>query len=302
MPLAYPAEVADGVLVELRAGRVELRELDTPLLHADDASVLRGDGVFESVLVRDGIATTIELHLGRLRRSADALTLPEQDLAQWRAAVELAVGEWGVAREGVLRLVLTRGRDGNGAATAFASITPVPDKTVRQRQDGISAMTLPRGQSIDLANAAPWQLLGAKTLSYATNMAALRFAQKLGTEDVIFVSTEGRVLEGPTSTVVIAQGRRLLTPPLKYGVLPGTTQRALFEVAAKAGFTCEYAPLFPADLIKSDGVWLLSGIRLAARVHTFDGLRMSAPDVATEITELVDEGVRTIGVPVPERN
>ena len=50
----------------------------------------------------------------------------------------------------------------------------------------------------------PWLLAGAKTLSYAVNMAALRHAERHGAGDVIFVSSDGYVLEGPRSTVVIA--------------------------------------------------------------------------------------------------
>ena len=50
----------------------------------------------------------------------------------------------------------------------------------------------------------PWLLAGAKTLSYAVNMAALRHAERQGAGDVIFISSEGNVLEGPRSTVVIA--------------------------------------------------------------------------------------------------
>ncbi|PRC52462.1 aminodeoxychorismate lyase, partial [Mycobacterium sp. ITM-2017-0098] len=85
----------------------------------------------------------------------------------------------------------------------------------------------------------------AKTLSYAVNMAALRHAERQGAGDVIFVSTDGHILEGPRSTVVTAtsspDGRTcLLTPPPWYPILRGTTQQALFEVARNKGFDCDY--------------------------------------------------------------
>jgi 4-amino-4-deoxychorismate lyase len=291
----------DRVLVTLDG---VVRDATAPLLHADDIGVLRGDGVFETVLVREGRACALDLHLGRLRRSAEALDLPDPDIGQWRTAAETAAKEWGSDREGMLRLILTRGRDASESApraggwsgsspalTAYALVLPVADRVAKARAEGISVITLTRGISADLAPQAPWLLLGAKTLSYATNMAALRFAARQQADDVIFTTTEHRVLEGPRSTVVIQRDRQLLTPPARNGVLPGITQRALFTEAAKVGWQCDYKPLMTADLITADSVWLLSSVTLAARVAMLDGLRMSPPECAGEIVELVDRAV-----------
>ncbi|MEV0250371.1 aminodeoxychorismate lyase [Nocardia sp. NPDC050712] len=301
--------MVDRVLVTLDGA---VRDADAPLLFADDIGVLRGDGVFETVLVRSGRACAIEHHLGRLRHSAQALDLPEPELGRWREAIEIAAKEWGSEREGVLRLVLTRGRDselpgvkdsvtsGDLAAavpvpTAYVLVLPVGERVAKARSEGIKVVSLSRGISVDLAQAAPWQLLGAKTLSYATNMSALRFAQRMGADDVIFTSTENRVLEGPRSTVVIARDKQLITPPAKNGVLPGVTQRALFAEAERAGWECIYKSLFTADLLTCDSIWMLSSITLAARVNSLDGLRMSAPDNAGDIIELVDRGIEKAG-------
>ncbi|MGX1809888.1 aminodeoxychorismate lyase [Nocardia sp. NPDC055321] len=302
--------MVERVLVTLDGA---IRDPDAPLLYADDIGALRGDGIFETVLVRDGVACALELHLARLRRSAQALDLPAPDVDAWRFAVELAAEEWGREREGMLRMTLTRGREsdqgsgkqsankagGMSAAepptTGYVLVQAVADRVKTARAEGVSVITLSRGISVDLAQAAPWQLLGAKTLSYATNMAALRFAQRMGADDAIFTSTEHRVLEGPRSTVVVARDNQLITPPARIGVLPGTTQRALFTQAEKAGWDCRYEPLFTADLITADSVWMLSSITLAARVKSLDGLRMSAPDNAAEIAALVDRGIALPG-------
>ncbi|MBL1077596.1 aminodeoxychorismate lyase [Nocardia sp. 2] len=303
--------MVERVLVTLDGA---IRDPDAPLLYADDIGVLRGDGVFETVLVRNGEACALELHLARLRKSAEALELPAPDLDAWRLAIWTAVEEWGADSEGLLRLVLTRGRDselgqaghrpanasgdlagGQPIGTSYVLVLPVPERVKKARTEGVSVITLSRGISVDLAQAAPWQLMGAKTLSYAMNMSALRFAHRMGADDVIFTSTEHRVLEGPRSTVVVARDNQLITPPAKIGVLPGTTQRAFFAQAEKAGWECRYEPLFTADLITADSVWMLSSVTLAARVNSLDGLRMSAPDNAAEIIELVEKGIAQPG-------
>jgi 4-amino-4-deoxychorismate lyase len=294
--------MVDRVLVTLDG---VVRDPDAPLLSADDIGALRGDGVFETILVREGRPCVLELHLARLRRSAQALDLPEPDLGQWRAAVEIAAKEWGAEQEGQLRMVLTRGRESAVAtpritagplsevpdSTAYVLVSAVAERVSKARAEGISVITLPRGISVEVAQKAPWLLLGAKTLSYATNMSALRFAARQNADDVIFTSTEHRVLEGPRSTVVIQRDKQLLTPPARQGVLPGITQRGLFAVAERAGWDCQYKSFFTADLITADSVWLLSSITLAARVASLDGLRMSAPECAPEIVEMVNRGI-----------
>lgn len=263
---------------------------DSPLLYADDLAALRGDGVFETLLVRDGTACLLEAHLLRLARSAELMDLPAPDLAQWRRAVAEAIRQWPAACEGSLRLIYSRGRENGSGPTAYVMVTPLPDRIAEVRRTGVAVVTLDRGLSVQ-AQDMPWLLAGAKTLSYAVNMAALRHAAKQGADDVIFVSSDGYVLEGPRSTVVLAEPGRLVTPPLSQPILRGTTQEALFEVATAAGYQCDYVPLRPADLAAAQDIWLVSSITLAARVHTLDGRRTEPRVSHAEFGGLVDTAV-----------
>jgi 4-amino-4-deoxychorismate lyase len=119
---------------------------------------------------------------------------------------------------------------------------------------------------------APWLLGGVKTISYALNMAALRYARASGAEEVIFTSTDGQLLEAPTATAVWLSGGVLRTPPpAPLGILDGVTVRHLYGAAAAAGFGTEVQRGTVADLHAADGVWLLSSVRIAAAVVALDG-------------------------------
>jgi 4-amino-4-deoxychorismate lyase len=271
--MVAPRAAPKRVLSLLNGG---LADPDAPLLHADDLGVLRGEGVFETLLVVGDQPVELEAHLARLGRSAAMLELPAPDLTAWRACVRRAVAAWSEEpAEMVLRLVLTRGRDpaaeGGPRAVGYALGEPVAPAVLAQRRDGVAALTLTRGIGPDLAGHAPWLLLGGKTLSYAVNMAALRHAARMGAQDVVFTAADGSVLEGPTSTVIVAQGTTLCTPPAELGILPGITQAALFRAARAAGWRTRVRRLKVPDLLAADGVWLCSSIRLLARVHTLDG-------------------------------
>ncbi|MCW1959087.1 MAG: aminodeoxychorismate lyase [Mycobacterium sp.] len=271
-----------------------VHDADRPLLFGDDLAAVRGDGVFETLLVRDGGPCVLESHLRRLAQSAAMMELPEPDLTAWRRAVGIAVGEWSevTADEGALRLVYSRGRESGSSPTAYLTINPLPQRVHDSRRDGVTAVLLERGLPSAGVDRMPWLLAGAKTLSYAVNMAALREGARRGADEVVFVSSDGHILEGPRSTVVIAtfgaEGQPcLLTPPPWYPILRGTTQQALFDVARTAGYDCDYQALRPADLLEAQGVWLVSSITLAARVHTLDGQSLRPSPLRDEMESLV---------------
>ena len=264
-----------------------------PLLFADDLAAVRGDGIFETLLVRAGAACLADSHRERLMQSARLMDLPDPGLREWRTAIDTAVGRWtsSTTEDGALRLIYSRGRESSSSPTAYLTVNPVPARAIAARNDGISALLLDRGLAAAGSEAMPWLLAGAKTLSYAVNMAALRHAERHGAGDVVFVSSDGLILEGPRSTVVIAtrtsDSVRLLTPPPSHPILRGTTQRALFDVAADKGYDCRYRALRPDDLFAADGVWLVSAMTLAARVHTLDGRALPDGEIAAEFSELV---------------
>ncbi|PXY34527.1 aminodeoxychorismate lyase [Prauserella endophytica] len=250
-----------------------LADPDQAHLRVDDLGVLRGDGIFETILVTDGKPRELGPHLDRLARSAAMMDLPEPDRAAWERVVQLVIDNWSGSSEIALKLVLTRGIEGDPSSTptAFALGMEIDEKVKRARAEGIAAITLDRGIGTDVAERAPWLLLGAKSLSYAINMAAVREAARRGAADVIFTATDGSVLEGPTSTVIVARGRTLYTPPPTIGILPGTTQGDVFRAAERAGWTTKVEPLRVAELASADGVFLASSVRKLTRVHTLDG-------------------------------
>lgn len=269
-----------------------------PLLYADDLAAVRGDGVFETLLVRDGRACLVEPHLRRLVASAALMDLPAPDLSAWRAAIRSAEQEWSAQTgdEGALRLVYSRGRESGSDPTAYLTVTALAPRVESARRKGVSAVILDRGLAVSGTESMPWLLAGAKTLSYAVNMSALRHAAQRGADDVIFVSSDGYILEGPRSTVVIAtagDGGRpcLLTPPPWYPILRGTTQQALFEVARDAGYDCDYQALRRADLLAAQGIWLVSSITLGARVHTMDGALLAPAPLRNDVAALVEAAI-----------
>ena len=304
-----PATVLVFLDPEFENGRIV--DASKPQLLATDQGATRGDGVFESLLAVGGRPRKLQAHLDRLAGSARLLELDIPAEAAWRRAIGTAVNEYrgqavhaagetgdeAPADELVVKLLVTRGVEGEGRPTCWVQASAPGGAGRRQRETGIDVLLLDRGYDSEVGERAPWLLLGAKTLSYAVNMAALRYAHHQGADDVIFTSADGRVLEGPTSTVLLAhletsddgEGgvrtvRRLITPQLDSGILPGTSQGALFTAAKAAGWELGYGPLEPKDLLDADAVWLISSIRLLAPVNHIDGKEIGTPELRKQLT------------------
>lgn len=277
--------LSQTVLVDVLSGEKPMvLDAAEPFLYADDLGAVRGDGVFETLLVRDGHTCNTGRHENRFLNSANMLDLPAPELDRWRAATQLAIAilqEREVTEDCSLRWVYSRGRESTQQPTGYVLASSAAG-AVASRAKPVAVMLAERGFSLDLASRAPWALIGAKTLSYAANMAALRYAKEHGFDDVIFTSAEGNLLEGPTSTIIVVKGRELLTPNPGEGVLPGTTQAALFETAAQHGWTPKPAVLTPNDLFTADAVWLVSSVRIAVNVSAVDGREIKRPDKESE--------------------
>lgn len=293
------------------AGR--LADAASPAILATDQGVTRGDGIFESLLAVDGVPRKLQAHLDRLAASARTMDLAIPAAESWEAAISTAVAAWTAslapaaaddARPGaaasaagetqcVVKLIATRGPEGANTTTAWVAVSAVSPALAVQREKGLAVVLLERGYDSDIAARAPWLLMGAKTLSYAVNMAALRHAHTLGADDVIFTSGDELVLEGPTSSVLLAHisddsgvpVKRLITPHLDTGILPGTTQGALFAAAKAAGWELGYGPVTPADLLDADAVWLISSLRLLAPVNTIDGAEIGTAEIRKALTD-----------------
>ena len=260
---------------------------ETPILRADDLGALRGDGVFETVHVRPGGPWLIEEHLARMARSAARLDLALPDREDLAALAGEACAAWPAELEGSLRLICTRGPEDGGPVTCYATIAPIGPAVVQARHQGVRVATATLGFGTDTRGPSPWLLGGVKSLSYAVNMASLRWAQTQGCDDVLWLSTDGYALEAPTSTLVWLSGDDLWTVPTSTGILPGTTTRYLLDHAAELGWHAGERLVRPAVLETADGVWLTSSVRGVTPVTELDGVKLAESRHTEQIRTLL---------------
>jgi branched-chain amino acid aminotransferase len=262
---------------------VELRELASvdgvisptgdAVVPLKDDGLYRGDGAFEVIRLYEGKPFALVDHLDRLERSAAAIEL-EFDRAMLEREIEALLVEHGAA-DGQLRLVVTRG------GRRLAMTEPIPSHA-----ETVSIATVTYSPTVILN--------GVKSLSYAANMQATRFAKAQGADEAVLVQPDGIVLEPPTSAIfwVSPQGA-LRTPALDNGVLESITRDRLVKA-----LKVEEGTWPVADLRAAQEAFLASTTREIQTVSAIDGADLpEAPGPRTR--EAQDAFTATLGRELP---
>ncbi|MEH0983815.1 aminotransferase class IV [Micromonospora sp. CPCC 205556] len=245
------------------------------VLRGDDLGVLRGDGLFETMHLRGGRPWLRDAHLARLRTGAAAVELPLPSDEVLVELLESVAAGWPAEVEGALRLVCTRGPEGGGLPTIYATLGEVAVASRRARRDGVTVATLSLGVPAAARPELDWLPVGIKSTSYGASSAARRWAARNGADDVLWVSSDGYVLEGPSANVVWLDGGTLCTVPAgATGILPGTTVAWLLAHAGEVGLAAAERMVTADGLRAADGVWFTSSVRGLAPLRTLDGAEL----------------------------
>ncbi|WP_168581846.1 aminodeoxychorismate lyase [Gephyromycinifex aptenodytis] len=282
--------VVQPVVGVVGAGVVDAR---TPVITADDLGFSRGDGCFDSLRVLigdDGVARTegLEAHLARLATSADALGIESPPTYAWSELIEAMLASLHTPGEGTLKLILTRGREWlpQAGPTALVVLTyrgRPNDEAVARARRGVRVTALSSGRPSDAFLDAPWLLGGVKTLSYAINVAAQREARARGADDVLFISTDGYALDGPTSGFLAVLDEALLTTPTEgTGILASTTVQRILAAARADGMPAREELIPVSELSRARGAWLVSSSRGPAPITELDGRQLALDPALTQ--------------------
>lgn len=235
-------------------------EATVPLL---DDGFLRGDAIFDSVLVRAGRTHALDRHLDRLRRSAKAMGIRVPVL---RRTIGDLLAAWG-ERDGALKLIVTR----HGALRGIVQSVAYPPSLALQ--------------PIDI----PWRtaLSGVKTLSYAANQHAARLARAEHADDALIVDG-GVVQELPTGAICIVRGGAVATPdPTLQPILDSVTVRELDDLVG-----VERTTLTIDDVLAADEIFVVSATRPILPVHAIADAEFPSPgEVTAELHRRFDEHI-----------
>ena len=240
---------------------------DEARIRADDAGLLHGVGLFETMAAYHGRVFRLEAHLARLAESARSLGLtPQLETQPLAEAVRRTVAHNGLERARI-RLTLTAGalsllRGGDGPRPEPTLLIAPSEPTAYDPQyfeQGIMSLVAPPAAN-------PFdQLAGHKTLAYWGRLRTLRQAAAAGAGEAIWLSVTHHLASGAVSNVFLVKDGSLHTPiargeeepeALAAPVLPGITRAAVIELAEARQVPVRRRMLSVEDLLEADEVFL----------------------------------------------
>ncbi len=263
-----------------------------PAVAVTDRGFQLGDGLFETLRARRGVAIEWAEHVARLTEGAAvlAIRLPavadllaglrhlldvehlsgpgDERLAPGDASVRITVSRGSVPARGTLPAGWASAEP-TVVIQAWTFAPPPADVLAR----GVRAIT----SSIVRDPGSP--LAGVKTTSRVESVFARLEAERAGVDEAIYPTPDGRLAEATSANLFALIGERLVTPPTSDGILAGTTRTWLLDSgAAEVGLAAAERSIGPADLAVADEAFLCSSVAGIIPLVALDGRPISDGD------------------------
>jgi 4-amino-4-deoxychorismate lyase len=203
-------------------------------LPADDRGLHYGDGLFESIGVRAGVARFLEAHLARLASGCARLGIRFSAMAELRAEIATALAL--APPRAMLKIIVTRGSavrrgyapQGTEAARRLLSLWPEAALA-----DSVAEGVALRRATFTLADNPA--LAGIKHLSRIENVMAAAEVAAAGVFDALLLDGSGHVISGAMSNVFLVRDGQVLTPRLDRCGVAGVMRGIVLRECASLG-------------------------------------------------------------------
>ena len=256
----------------------------------NDRGFTYGDGLFETIAIREEQARFFDYHLDRLIDGAKRLAIPAPRRKLFvEEAHALAQG----CDYGTLKIILTRGSGDRGYAPPE---NPVPVRMVGQLagarparskySDGIAVRHCTTPISRNPATA------GLKTLSRLEQVLARAEWQDTSISEGLMSTTDGCVVCGTMSNLFLVQEGTLVVPDLTTCGIEGVMRRVVLDRADRIGLPWRVDDVTHEMLNNADELFITNSLIGLWPVRSVNGHAYPAgPLTRTLMAELADAGV-----------
>jgi branched-chain amino acid aminotransferase len=257
-----------------------------------DRGFLYGDGLFETLRVRNGQPVWWDRHLERLEQGAQHLKIPLPWLGSALCGFAHQLIDRNAMPESVLRVTLSRGsgsrgfssKDANSPTVAMTlhSVPPTP-KTLRLTT---SSIRIPVNDP----------MMQFKTSNKLASIMARAEAEEQGADEALLLNTDNYIAEAAASNIFWLSNGAVCTPPVSDGALAGVARSVVLELCQARDVTTREARIIPKQLLEIDGVFLTNSVAGILPVSELDGMPLRQSLFISELRECLEAEIsRDIG-------
>jgi len=232
------------------------RPCDT--LAAADRGLHYGDGLFETVAIRDGVPRLWSYHVERLQTGAARLGLPVPTGRRLRSGLDVALQRAQAdPRRCLAKIVLTAGagprgyrRTSDTPSTLLIGIFDAHPVAPECYRDGIELRLCRTRLAVQP------QLAGMKTLNRLEQVLARNEWRDEHVFEGLLLDTGDRLICGTMSNVFLIEGQELVTPAITRCGVSGVMRRHVLTLLDTANIRCRVGDVGVDDLWASDGVFI----------------------------------------------
>jgi len=260
-----------------------------------DRGLSYGDGLFETLAVRDRQPCQWSRHWNRLTLGCRRIGLPLPSEAT--VASEVAQVLQGVDG-GVLKLLVTRGDGGRGYAPPtevqcrrILLLYPAPDYPTEWSSRGVDVRFCRTPATHNRV------LAGLKHLNRLDSVLARAEWSDPGTAEGLITGPDAEVIGGTMTNLFIWDGAGLRTPRVDRCGIAGTVRALAIELAVGLGVSCTEARLSRADVLKARGLFLTNSVVGVWPVRRLDGRDYDPGDLPSDLIRTLRGEAHTSGAP-----
>jgi branched-chain amino acid aminotransferase len=233
-----------------------------PLVGASNRGLRYGDGVFETLKIKDGVLLLAGWHFERLWKGLHALRfdIPTHFTPPWLEGEILRLcRKNGHAGLGRVRLNLFRGDGGVNDPISHHPHYLIETFALER------AFTPPDSHGLDIGvfpdgRKAADAFANLKSNNYLVYLMGAAWAKTEKLNECLILNTEDRVADGSISNLFFVRQGEICTPPLTEGGVAGILRRYLLEMAPQWGWNAREVPVTPAELQNAEEIFFTNAI------------------------------------------
>ncbi len=251
--------------------------------------LLYGDGLFETIAVRNQTPQFLNWHIQRLIDGCKRLRIPIDELL-FKKEVHDFLAQQTVASY-VLKLIVTRGEGGRGyrisavgSATRIITVHPMPDYPANHAAKGVKVRLCAArlGKSPLLA--------GLKHLNRLEQVMARSEWDDEEFAEGLMADESGSLIEGTMSNLFWVAGDRLLTSNLENAGVAGVMRRVIMQKICPAlKLQCEVSCVDVPELQLANEVFVTNSLIGVWPVIQFEGQEWDVGPITTKIQHKLTE-------------